>query len=132
MPRDYFVNEGNRIGGQEPQALGVTQTKITASVDVTKGMVIEATGDFTVGPAGDESVKVVGIAANDAKVGEKVVIETEGFVKLDASNAIVTAGDTVVAGGTGTVKKEATAGDIVGKAIAGCAANGVCYVKVAL
>jgi hypothetical protein len=136
---NYFVNEGNRIGGQEPQALGSVQSLVTASVAVTKGMVIESTGDFTVGPAGDNSAKVVGIAANTAAIGEKVVIETEGFVKLSASNAVIAAGDSVVAAGDGLVKKmPVLANDLAsiqavsnkcGIAIAGCLANGNPYVK---
>lgn len=101
--RDYFVNEGNRIGGMEPQALGTTQAKITASVAVTKGDLIEMTGNFTVGPAADGSLVVCGIAANDAAIGEPVVIETEGFVKLVALTA-VSAGDKVISAGGGKVK----------------------------
>ena len=127
---DYFVNEGNRIGGQEPQALGTAQARITATVAVTKGMVVESTGDWTVGPAADASVAVVGIAANSAAIGERVVIETEGFVKLTATNAAIVAGNTVSAGGAGLIKVWAVAGDIVGKVIKGCAANGVAYVKL--
>lgn len=129
--RDYFVNEGNRIGGQEPQATG-TQTKITASVAVTKGMVIEMTGSFTVGPAGDEAVDAVGIAANDAGIGETVVIETEGFVKLETTGA-VTAGNRVVAAGAGKVKaKAAGAGNVIGIALNTLGAAGTAYVKLSI
>ncbi len=102
--RDYYVNEGNKIGGQEPQAIGTTQKRITASVAVTKGQLIEVTGNWTVGPAADLSQKVCGIAFSDADVGEEVVFDTEGFVKLDASAAPILAGAKVVSAGNGKVK----------------------------
>lgn len=132
MPREYFVNEGNRIGGQEAQALGTTQKKITVTADVTKGQLVEITGSFTVGPASDEATDVCGIAANDAKTGEVVVVETEGFVKLDCIGA-VTAGQQVVAGGSGKVKaKAAGAGNVVGRAYNTLTGDGVVYVKLGL
>lgn len=102
---NYKINEGNMIGGQEPQALGTVQNKIKASAAVTKGMVVEVTGNWTVGPAADGSASVCGIAFNDAEIGEEVVLDAEGFVKLSASNASIAAGDKVVSAGDGYVKK---------------------------
>jgi hypothetical protein len=127
---DYFINEGNRIGGQEPQALGSAQARITASVEVTKGMVVESTGDWTVGPAGAKSVKVVGIAANNAKVGENVVVETEGFVKLQSTAVAIVAGTKLTAGANGTVQALVDTGDVIGVAFAGCDASAPVYTKI--
>ena len=102
---NYKISEGNMIGGQEPQALGTTQNRVKASAAVTKGMVIEVTGNWTVGPAADGSIAVCGIAGNTAAIDEEVVIDTEGFVKLSASNASITAGEFVISAGDGYVKK---------------------------
>lgn len=147
---NYKVSEGNYIGGQEPQALGVTQKLITASVAVTKGMLLEITGDWTVGPAAVDSQKVCGIALMDAAIDEKVTFETEGFVKLSASAAAIVAGDKIVSAGNGYVKKmaaidvtaspsEATIetalkglNAVIGIAIAGCASGGNPYVKLSI
>lgn len=127
--KDYFVNEGNRIGGQEPQALGATQTKITASAVVAKGQLVDISGSFTVAPSAVDSVAIAGVAANSAKIGESVVVETEGFVKLDADGAI-SAGAEVVSAGTGKVKtKGVSTGTVVGIAFSD-AVNNVVYVKL--
>lgn len=140
--KNYMVSEGMSVGGQEPQALGTTQKKITASVAVTKGMLVEVTGDFTVGPASAGSTKVCGIAAMDAAVGGYVVIDMEGFVKLGASSAVITAGDRVVSAGSGLVKSLGTitadvtgitaVAAVIGIAIAGCLADGNPYIKLVL
>ena len=102
MPKNYFINEGNHIGGQEPQALGKKQARILAGAEIKKGQILEVTGDWQVGPAKDNSTAVVGVAFCDAKKGENVVIESEGFVKLDVSGS-VTAGDALVSAGDGKV-----------------------------
>lgn len=129
MPKNYYVNEGNRIGGQEPQALGVEQVKITASADVTKGQILEVSGSFTVAPAGADSTKYVGVASNSALNGEPVVVETEGFVKLDANGAI-NAGEEVVSAGLGAVKTiGASSGRAVGVAVSDASGN-IVYVKL--
>lgn len=149
--RDFYVSEGNLIGGQEPQAMGTEQKKILASTVIGKGDLLEVTDDFEVGVAGDGSIKVCGIAQNDAAIGKPVVVCSEGFVKLDASSAVITAGDKVVSAGEGKVKKAPaltyTAGGatgpevealeekvhgICGIALAGCDADGYAYIKFTL
>lgn len=128
MPKNYFINEGNRIGGQEPQALGAEQVKITALSTVTKGQPVDIVESWKVATASADSVKVVGIAANSAREGETVVVETEGFVKLDADGAI-SAGDELVSAGNGKVKKNAGTGTVIG--IAFCdAENDMVYAKL--
>lgn len=149
MGVNYSINEGNFIGSENTSVLGAIQNQVKASAAVTKGQLIEVTGNWTVGPAADNSAKVCGIAGNTAAIGEKVVIDTEGFVKLDASNAVITAGDKVVSAGAGKVKKMVfdttatvnqttvnaaiTASTIsCGVVIAGCLANGVAFVKFSI
>jgi len=134
MPKAYFVNEGDHIGGQEAQALGTAQSRITASAGITKGQLLEITGDWTVGPAVDKSAKVVGVAFADYALGERVTLECEGFVKLDATAAGITAGDKLVAGGAGKVRTYVpgtdTTATIIGKAFNTCIADGVVYTKL--
>lgn len=129
LSKEFFVNEGNLIGGQEAQAEVSKQTKITASAKVDKGQVVEITDPFKVGPSQDDSIKFAGIANNNAEIGDEVVICTEGFVKLTATGSI-TAGDTVVSGADGTVKKSAGTGDVVGKAFSTATEGTIVYVKL--
>jgi hypothetical protein len=128
--RNYYVNEGNHIGGQEAQSLGVDQARLKASADTVKGQVVEISGSWTVAPASADSAKVAGIAFNDALNGEKIVVDTEGFVKVDFTGT-VNPGDKVVSSGAGKVKaKGASAGDVLGVVYA---INGtVAYIKLAL
>lgn len=129
MPKNYFVNEGNRIGGQEPQALGAEQIKISAEVDVIKGQPVDITSPWKVSPSVVDSAKYVGIAANSAKAGEPMVVETEGFVKLDSTGAIV-AGDLLVCAGTGKVKaKGESVGTVIGIAFSD-AVQDIVYAKL--
>jgi len=136
MPKNYYVNEGDHIGGQEAQALGTAQSRIKASATITKGQILEITGNWTVGPASDKSGKVVGIAFGDYAVGDEVVIEAEGFIKLDATAVAITAGDKIVSGGGGKAKTYVSANDagatILGKAFNSCEASGVVYTKLVL
>lgn len=133
--RNYYVNEGLHIGGQEAQALGTSQKRLKASADVVKGQLVEVSGEWTVGIAGDKSNKVVGVAFGDAESGENVVVETAGFWKLESTTDVV-AGDKVVSAGAGKVRKYISASDgdatIVGLVMAGCTADGTAYVKVRL
>lgn len=134
--KNYFINEGNHIGGQEPQALGTLQYKIKATAVILKGDVVEISGPWGVAPASDKSNKVVGVSFCDAQIDDKVVVETEGFVKLDASNAPITAGQKLVSAGLGKVRTFVLATDadatILGVAFNSCLANGVVYTKLVL
>lgn len=129
MPKNYFVNEGNRIGGQEAQALGVDQIKISASAEVTKGQPVDITDPWRVSPSVADSVKYVGIAANSALTDEPIVVETEGFVKLDADGPI-SAGDELVCAGSGKVKaKGESVGTVIGIAFSDATEN-IVYAKL--
>lgn len=129
LMKEFFINEGNYIGGQEAQAEVTKQTKITASVAVAKGQAVEFTGSFKVGPSSADSTKFAGIANNNAGVGEEVTICAEGFVKLTASGTIA-AGDNIGCGADGKVKKYGSAGDIIGKAFSDGTDGKEVYVKL--
>ena len=128
--RNYYVNEGNKIGGQEPQALGTDQKRIKASAAITKGQLVEVSGQWTLAPASEDSVKVVGVAFLDAEIGENVSIDTEGFVKMDFTGT-VNPGDKLVSAGAGKVKAKASStGDVIGTAYA--TDGTVVYTKITL
>jgi len=74
----------------------------TAEADVTGGQLVIITGDREVSPATAKSPAWVGVAAFDAKAGEKVTVLKGGVHRLTASGAI-TAGATVVAAADGKV-----------------------------
>jgi predicted RecA/RadA family phage recombinase len=88
-----------------------------ASADITGGQVVEVSGSGTVAAAGAASAKWLGVAAFDAKTGERVTIETGGVQRPLASGAI-TAGDNVTTAPNGLVATAAAAaGTAVGIAL---------------
>lgn len=75
----------------------------TSSAAINGGQVVEVSGSGTVGPAGANSLKWLGVCAFDvAASGAKVTILTGGIQKLVASGT-VTAGDIVVCAAAGQV-----------------------------
>lgn len=107
----------------------------TTSADVTGGRLLAVSGDGTVGPAGANSIAVVGVAGHDATSGNVVTVYSPKVAWLDSSGAI-TAGAQVVAGAAGVVSALAavttpTAADvtnsraIVGVALTTAASNRV-------
>lgn len=101
----------------------------TASAAITAGQMVEITGNDTVGPAGANSTKWVGVAAFDAANGDRVSVHSGGIQKLTTSGT-VTAGDLVVCAAAGVVSTLAavttpTAADVTNtRAIVGVAKNG--------
>lgn len=91
---------------------------LKASATITGGQVVEVTGSGTVGPAGANSTKVVGVAAFDAVANDNVTIYAGGVQHATASGS-VTAGDLVAAGAAGTIATNAApaAGVQVGVAL---------------
>lgn len=75
-----------------------------ASATIVGGQLLEITGDKAVGPAGAASLKVVGVAATDYAIGDRVTIRAGGVQRIVAAAAGVTAGDTAAAGAAGTVQ----------------------------
>jgi len=104
---------------------GQAVTATVATTAVVGGRLVEVNGVGTVGPAGAASVKVCGVAAYDAAVGEKVTLFNGGVQRLTAS-AAVTAGDNLAAAAAGKVAAIAagTFGQLVGVALTSAAADG--------
>lgn len=125
-------------GGVVPlfQAGHAKPTFTTTTATVVAGMVVEITGDRSVGPAGANSLKAVGVAAQTGSaIGDKIAVDTGGVYNLKASGAIA-AGDYVKAGALGTVVAIAADGDprlVVGMALSAIAdtALGPILLKIA-
>lgn len=91
----------------------------TASAAITGGQVVEVSGNDTVAPAGAASVKWLGVAAFDAKSGDRVTVHAGGTQAPKAAGAIA-AGASVVVGANGAVATAAgtePAGAAVGIAL---------------
>jgi predicted RecA/RadA family phage recombinase len=78
----------------------------TASAAITAGQIVEVSGNDTVAPAGAGSVKWLGVAAFDAKAGDRVTVHAGGTQAPKASGA-VTAGDQVAVAADGAVATSA-------------------------
>ncbi|HQN97734.1 MAG TPA: DUF2190 family protein [Thermoanaerobaculales bacterium] len=79
---------------------------LKASAAVTGGQVVEITGVGTVGPAGANSTKVVGVAGFDAAINDYVTVYAGG-VQNCTSAGVITAGDLIAAAAAGTVATNA-------------------------
>jgi Uncharacterized conserved protein (DUF2190) len=82
------------------------EVTFTASADITAGQTVVITGAQTVGPAAGVSAAYAGVAAADAKTGEKVVVIGPAVHELTSTGAVA-AGDLVTTAASGKV---ATAG----------------------
>lgn len=84
---------------------------LPASATITGGQLLEVTATGpTVGPAGANSLKAVGVAGNDAASGAIVQVHTEGVVTMTSSGSI-TAGDYVIPAAAGAVQTIAAVTD---------------------
>src|SRR4029077_10610120 len=84
---------------------GAAKVTMTASAAITAGRLVEVTGSGTVGMAGANSVKVMGVALEGTDfVGtpDKIAIATGGVFRIVNSGG-VTAGDKLVAAANGQV-----------------------------
>lgn len=130
MPRNYYVNEGNKLGYQDAQPLGVEQKKLVAKAPITKGQCVSVSGDWEVEVTTDLNAgKFIGVCFHDAKAGEAVMVDTEGLVKLDASESI-TAGAEVTPTAGGAVKIAGADNKIIGIAISTATVGEAVYVKL--
>jgi len=104
---------------------GEAYTSTVATTAVVGGRLVEVNGVGTVGPAGAASLKVCGVAAQDAAVAAQVLIHVGGVQRLTASAAI-TAGDLLASAAAGKVAAIAagTFGQLVGVAQTSAAADG--------
>lgn len=92
----------------------------TASAAITAGQIVEVSGNDTVAPAAADSVKWLGVAAFDAKAGDRVTVHAGGTQAPKASGA-VTAGDQVAVAAGGTVATSAEGVGAVGVALTNAA-----------
>lgn len=118
------------MGDYTPEFTGGT-APITqqASATVTGGRLVENTGNGTVGPAGAASVKVIGVAGNDAASGAKVdVWPLPGLVHKVTGTGVLNAGDNLAAGAAGVVAAigAGTFAQLVGTVIVGSADGATC------
>jgi hypothetical protein len=108
---------------------------LTASAAITGGNLVEITGNGTVGPAGETSQKVVGVAAYDSISGVLVtVLDLDDYhVSTISGVGAIAAGNPIKAGAAGTVEAYVVGTDAVtallGSCIIGGAANGSCTWK---
>ena len=100
-----------------------------ASANVTGGQVVAVSGDGDVAPAGAVSAAVYGVAAFDAKTGERVTVHTGGAHKLKTAG-VVAAGDRVQAGAAGAVVKLTEDGTSIGLALSGAASGGFALIDL--
>lgn len=75
---------------------------LTASADITGGQLVIVSGANTVAPASAAASNWLGVARQDAKNGERVVVTRGGVQSLTASGAI-TAGARVIPAANGRV-----------------------------
>lgn len=92
----------------------------TASAAITAGQIVEVSGNDTVAPAAAASAKWLGVAAFDAKAGDRVTVHAGGTQAPKASGA-VTAGDQVAVAAGGTVATSADGVGAVGVALTNAA-----------
>ena len=88
---DYLISEGEKLGYM-PTEFGadgsITESKIVAGADVTKGQILVMSDAMTVVPSSAASNQVIGVAMFDAANTKPVSVECRGLVRLTASGAI--------------------------------------------
>lgn len=131
--RNFQVNEGMFIGGQEPQALGVETKKLIAGETLAKGNCV---GMITPGAThpwkvGYNSNSFIGVVCNKAKTGEEVVVQTRGLVKLIAGGSIEQ-GDLVCMSATKVITTTTIDKKFVGRAISTASSGEEVYVLLGL
>lgn len=78
---------------------------IKTSAAITEGQVVEVTGVRTVGPAGNDSKKAVGVALMDIAQGDKGEIYLlKPLIRMQDSGSGITAGDRVACAASGKIK----------------------------
>jgi hypothetical protein len=128
MARNFYINEGNNIGGQEPQMLGSSQSRLKAGAGgVTKGQLVAVTAPWTILPT-DGTTTCIGVAFDDYAAGANAVVITEGLFKLTASG-VITGGSQVTSAAGGKVAAAAEGDQVVGIAFNTVADGEECYVK---
>jgi hypothetical protein len=93
------------------------EISFTASAPVVGGQVVVVTGVNSVGPAGADANKVVGVAAFDAAAGARVTVFVKAFVHETPSTGTIAAGDFLATGANGVVATQGAAVNRVGIAL---------------
>jgi hypothetical protein len=86
-----------------------TAITLTASAAITGGQLVEVSGDGTVGPASANAADYVGVAAQDAASGARLVVWPRGMVHESTASGSITAGAQLATGAAGTVAAVAAA-----------------------
>lgn len=87
------------------EALPGDVVEMTASATITKGQIVEITGVRTIGPAGNDSKKALGIATMDiASNGRGRIVLRKALVRAQDSGSGITAGDKVACAAAGKIK----------------------------
>jgi len=102
------------------------QIPVTVATDVIGGRLVEVVtpGEYSVRPAVADSLKVLGVAAQDKTAGSRVTVFTRaaGVHSLVASGPIA-AGDSVAAAAAGKVKTATAAGSGIALALTAASAD---------
>src|SRR5699024_723477 len=101
---------------------------LKASDAVTGGQIVEVTGDGTVGPAAAASAKVIGVAGFDADTNENVTVFAGG-VQGVVANGSVSAGDSIVAGVSGSAVAQSGIDPVIGIALSDASDGNLVRVK---
>lgn len=96
----------------------------TTSAAVTGGQLVALTGAMTVGPAGADASKVVGVAAFDAPSGGRVTVFVGGMVHETNAGGTIAAMDNLASGAAGVVVTQGAAVNRVGMALTAAAGAG--------
>ncbi|MDL4812809.1 capsid cement protein [Actinomadura opuntiae] len=93
-----------------------TAVTLTASAPISAGQLVEVSGDGTIGPAGADSAKYVGVAAHAAVNGQRLVVWPRGMVHESIASGAIAAGAGISAAAAGAVAA-AGAGPVLGIAL---------------
>lgn len=89
--KEYFVNEGNKIGYMDTaygSEFNSSALKLVAGEDLIKGRAVYLSDSMTISMCDATHHDCIGVAMFDCKSGEECAIETEGLFKMIAADAI--------------------------------------------
>ncbi len=97
-------------GGKNPVYTPGMRVSMKISAAVTAGQLVEVSGDGTIGPAGANSQKVVGVALQSGDAANDIIaVQVLGYVFNLVASGGITAGDEVSAAAAGKVATQAAA-----------------------
>lgn len=102
----------------QPQFKPGQAVTFAVSADVIGGRLVAVTGARSVGPAGADSAAVVGVAATDAKTGDRVAVFTRaGGVQRLTANGAIAAGAKISAAAAGKIQTVGSTTNPIGLAL---------------